>query len=212
MLKIFDSQFLAPNKEYKKLALLSTIDATPDCSQHYLGRVTSLSSSMVNNYIKTFKNDALITVSGETNRSVSYHLTEKGKKFLSSTLLVYSAEVIQIYGTIKREIEEILKEHYSNGVRSVVFFGISETAEVVYTALKNTEIKISGVVDSDKNKQGKTFNGLIIEKPENISKLKPDGLLITSFAKQEEIYSIALNLLKKNKLSKNIKIIRISEG
>ncbi len=212
MLKIFDSQFLAPNKEYKKLALLSTIDSAPDCSQHYLGRVTSLSSSMVNNYIKTFKKEALITVSGETNRSVSYHLTEKGKKFLSSTLLVYSAEVIQIYGTIKRGIEEILKEHYNNGVRNVVFFGVSETAEVVYTALKNTEIEITGVVDSDKNKQGNTFNGLIIEKPENISKLKPDGLLITSFAKQEEIYSIALNLLKKSKLSKNIKIIRISES
>ncbi len=188
MLNNINSKFLLPNKEYRRLSLLYAISESSDRSQHNIGKITNLSSSMVNNYIKSFKAEGLINVTGETNRTQKYHLTPEGEKLLSESVLSYSAEVIQIYGTVKREITKILNGFYDDGIKTVVLFGAAETAEVVFAASKETPLEVTGVVDSDKEKQGKIFDGYTIESPERISKIKPDGVIITSFAKQEEIY------------------------
>jgi FlaA1/EpsC-like NDP-sugar epimerase len=102
--------------------------------------------------------------------------------------LDYSAEIVRLYGTVKDEIANILKGFYKEGIRTVVLFGVAETAEIVYAAAKRTALVIIGVVDSDSAKQGRIFNGLEIRSPEEIEKIRPDAVIITSFGRQEEIY------------------------
>ena len=142
---------------------------------------------MVNNYIKELTQNALITVSGKSNRTRAYHLTEKGKEFLSRHFLAFSTETVQLYASVKHEITSILQEFYNDGIRTVVLFGASDTAEIVHTALQDTRLVVIGVVDSDPVKQGKLFNGNIIQSPGNICTISPDAVLITSFARQTEI-------------------------
>jgi hypothetical protein len=67
-------------------------------------------------------------------------------------------------------------------------FGVAETAEVVYAAIKESSLVVIGVIDSDPTKQGKPFNGLIVQKPERLERINPDAVVITSFGKQEEIH------------------------
>lgn len=185
--------------------MLAILDA-PESSQHAIGKATRLSSSMVNNYIKQLSEEGLINISGATNRTQSYHLTANGQQSLRETLIQYSTDIVQLYGSVKREIAKILSDFYGEGIRTVVLFGAAETAEVVHLAIKQTHLVMIGVVDSDVSKHGKPFNGLIIQAPEEIRRIDPDAVIITSFARQEEIYHCLKNLV-----GRRTKIKKLSE-
>ena len=205
MIEPFHSKYLLPTKEFRCLSVLFAINESSDNSQSVIGEMTNLSSSMVNNYIKNFKHEGLITVTGNTNRTQSYFLTEKGRNILTYSLLGYSAEIVQLYSAVKSEMISILNGIYEEGLRTVVLFGAAETAEIVHAAIKDTDLVVIGVVDNSKEKHGKLFNGLKIHRPDEIMKIKPDGVIITSFARQEEIYAYLKNLVQDK-----IKIKRLS--
>jgi DNA-binding MarR family transcriptional regulator len=188
MFKPFPFKYISPTKFTRCLSVLLSIQKTPDASQHEIARRSDLSSSMVNNYIKQLKQDNLITVKGETNRSLSYHLTPRGQNKLNEALLSFSIETMQLYSFVKREIAQILQSYFEEGIRTLVLFGVAETAEVVYAAIKCTPLIVIGTVDSDPSKHGTPFNGFVIQPPERLTQLKPDAVLITSFSKQEEIH------------------------
>ena len=161
----------------------------PHSSQHLIAQKSHLSSSMVNIYIKELKQAGLITVSGKTNRTTEYHLTPEGQKKLFQDFISFSSEAVQIYAGVKREIIRLLKRYETNGIRTVVLYGASDTAEVVASAIPHTRLVVIGIVDGDRTKQGHIFNGTLIQAPEAISQIDPDAVLITSFARQDEIYN-----------------------
>ncbi|MBF0200687.1 MAG: winged helix-turn-helix transcriptional regulator [Desulfamplus sp.] len=188
MIEPYHSKYLSPSKEFRKLSLLLLIKDGANISQHTLAEKSHLSSSMVNVYIKDLADEALITVSGKSNRTIRYHLTEKGKKFLYKNFLEFSAETVQIYASVKREIIRLLRQFESLGIKNIVLYGASDTAEIVTAAIQHTQITVIGVIDSDPAKHGKIFNGHTIRSPEAIKSIIPDGILITSFAHQNEIH------------------------
>ncbi len=187
MINPFNSKYLSPTKQFRKLSLLLAIHESPESSQHHIGETTMLSASMVNNYIKIFSSNGLIDVYGETHRNRSYHLTKSGQKQLRESLLSYSSEIVQLYSAVKREISRILECSFKEGIRTIVLFGASETAEIVYASIRGTQLVVIGVVDNDLKKHGILFNGLIVQHPDQLKKINPDAVIITSFAQQEEI-------------------------
>jgi DNA-binding MarR family transcriptional regulator len=196
MIEPFNAKYLVPTKDFRCLSLLYTLYEEPSISQKILGQSTHLSSAMVNNYIKQFREDGLIRITGSTNRNTRYHVTEAGHETLTNLLLEYSAEIVQLYSAVKKEIVTILESFPSEGISDVVLFGAGETAEIVYTAIKETELEVIGVVDNATDKHGKMFNGIRVRKPSDIMKIRPDGVIITSFAHQEEIYAYLQELVK----------------
>jgi predicted transcriptional regulator len=188
MIKAFELKYLSPTKQSRLLSVLFSIHEAPDASQHKIAANTNLSSSMVNNYIKWLRQEGFITVLGKTNRTQQYHLSDAGRVILRKSLLDYSAEIVRLYGTVKNEIANILNGFFNEGIRTIVLFGVAETAEIVYAAAKQTDLVIIGVVDSDDSKQGRIFNGLEIKPPEEIHIIRPDAVVITSFGRQEEIF------------------------
>jgi DNA-binding MarR family transcriptional regulator len=188
MFKPFHFQYISPTKHTRCLSVLLSIQKTPDASQHEIAKRSVMSSSMVNNYIKQLRRDNLITIEGKTNRTLSYHLTSHGKNKLNEALLSFSIETMQLYSFVKQEIAQILQGYFKEGIRTLVLFGVAETAEVVFAAIKCTPLVVIGAVDSDRAKHGTPFNGFVIQPPENIIQIKPDAVLITSFSKQEEIH------------------------
>ncbi len=190
MIKPFNSRFFTPTKMLRRLNVLLAIYNDSKSSQHKIGKITHLSSSMVNNYIKEFLDKKLITIKGKTNRTQSYHLTTLGQKELMSLLLDYSAEIIQLYSSSKYEVAEKLNSLQEEGIKEVALFGAAETAEVVHVAIKDSSLIVKAIVDSDPKKHGTPFNGLKIQSPEILKKIKVDAIVITSFGKQEEIYQM----------------------
>lgn len=188
MIEAFNTRYLLPTKELRCLSLLLAIYENPASSQKAIGTSTHLSSSMVNNYMKYFTDEGLVTVSGDTNRTKSYHVTEAGYEILTSSLLDYSAEIVQLYSSVKKEIIHILNGFYNEGIRNIVLYGAAETAEIVYSAAKEAQLQVTGIVDNDKEKYKKPFNGFTIKSSDEISEIDFDAIVIASFGKQEEIY------------------------
>ena len=206
MIKAFPLKFLSPTKRSRLLSVLFSIYDQPDTSQHKIAVDTNLSSSMVNNYVKWLKQEGFITVMGDTNRTQQYHLSESGRIMLRQSLLGYSAEIVRLYSTVKNEISNILKDYYDEGIRTIVLFGVAETAEIVFAAAKRTALVIIGVVDSDTAKQGTIFNGLEIRSPYDLNEIQPDAVVITSFGRQEEIFKQVRTIS-----GEAIKIIKLSD-
>ena len=145
---------------------------------------------MVNSYMKELTDDGLITISNRNNRDCNYHLTGSGKETLNSLLMAYSSEIVQFYAQTKNEISKCIAALINgNQQPSFVLYGASETCELVLRALENfPQITVSAIVDSLPQKQNTLFNGFTIRNPEEIEALRPGCVLITSYAKQEEIF------------------------
>ncbi len=198
MISIDHSQFLLPTKAFRRLTILLTIHYSSSISQHKIAKETGLSSSMVNSYIKELTRAELIKISNRNNRDCNYQLTQQGKDELTSLLMEYSAEIVQFYAQTKNELSKRIAA-ILNGSRKtrIVLFGASETCELVMRAMDNfPQAKVAAIVDSVPEKQGSAFHGFTVMRPEEIEDIKPDCVLITSYAKQDEIYDSTRHLEK----------------
>lgn len=164
---------------------------------------------MVNNYIKQLSACGSLTITNRNNRDCDYQLTRQGQQELNSLLMDYSAEIVQFYAQTRSEISKRLKKFFSRKRQiSIVLFGASDTCELVMRALGDfPQANIVGIVDSNPSKHGVSFNGIPIRSPEIIESIHPDYVLITSYAKQDEIYEAT-----KHFLEKGIKIKRLLES
>ena len=183
-----DLQFFKSSPLFKRLLILTALEQNPSISQHTLAHEVGLTSSMVNNYIRTLSENRLISVKGSTNRTMSYTLTPKGIREKMSLLISYNLETTSLYMDAKKEFAQRLQKIYEEGIHSAVLFGAGETAEIIYNASQSLKLEIIGIVDSDPAKQQKLFGNLIIKAPHCIEEIKPDGVIIASVGRQDEIY------------------------
>ena len=183
-----DLTFFKASPLFKRLLILTALEQNPAISQHTLAHEVGLTSSMVNNYIRELSKNRLISIKGTTNRTMSYNLTSKGIREKMALLISYKLETTALYMDAKKEFAQRLQTIYEEGIHSAVLFGAGETAEILYNASQSLKLEIIGVVDSDPAKQEKRFGNLIIKPPHCIEEIKPDGVIIASVGRQEEIY------------------------
>ena len=182
-------KFFKHSPLFKRLLILSAIEKNPFISQSRLAKQVDLTSSMVNNYIREMSHKKNITIKGKTNRTMSYNLTPKGFEEKMSLLIAYTLETTGLYQDAKQEFAQRLQQIYEEGIHNVVLFGASETAEILYNSSKPLDLEIIGIVDNDPDKQGTLFGNLVIQPPDFIERINPDGVIIASVGRQNEIYA-----------------------
>ena len=197
-------RFFKPNRLLRELSLLLGFEQNPAMSQHDIAKTAGISSSMAHNYVKYFVEEGLITVEGETNRTMQYLVTAAGKDRTHDLLARYFEEVVHLYALAKKEFERKLWNLYCQGVRSAVLFGAAATGELVYNAARHTPIRIIGIVDNDVSKQHQKFGELEVLSPTVIESLQPDGVIISAFGRPQEIYAEIQHLQ-----DKGIAVIRL---
>jgi len=190
-------KFFKHSPLFKRLLILAAIEKDPHISQNNLAEEVGLTSSMINNYIRELSKEELISIQGKTNRTMSYNLTLKGLKEKMSLLIAYTLETTGLYQDAKQEFAQRLQKIYEEGIHNAVLFGAGETAEILYNASKSLDLEIIGIVDNDPDKQGKLFGNLIIQTPEFIERISPDGVIIASLGRQDEIHEQISSLTTK---------------
>ena len=190
-------KFFKHSPLFKRLLILAAIEKNPHISQGSLAAEVGLTSSMVNNYIRELSQKELISIKGKTNRTMTYNLTHKGLEEKMSLLISYTLETTGLYQDAKQEFAQRLQKIYEEGIHNAVLFGASETAEILYNASKSLDLEIIGIVDNDPDKQGKLFGNLIIQPPDFIERINPDGVIIASIGRQDEIYEQIHSLTNK---------------
>jgi len=176
---------------YKSLLLLDEISKGMPLSQRDMSRKLNLALGLVNSYLKNLVAKGYVTVKAIPARRYAYYLTPKG--FAEKTRLSYQLlkDYTRIYRETRGNLKRLFEEMKESNVKKLVFAGADEIAEIAYITLQETDLQLAGIVDGAL--AGRKFFGFVIKPLSEISNLKFDCVVITSYLMREKIHDDLLN-------------------
>ena len=97
-------QLLRLSRECREMAVLAEIGKSDAVSQRSLARAAGVSATMINAYVDDLLGRGLLDVTGETNRTYRYHLTEAGRLRHEEIFRQLVREVFELYLQLKHEM------------------------------------------------------------------------------------------------------------
>ena len=171
---------------YKSLRLLDEISKGEPMSQRDLSKKLNVALGLVNSYIKNLVSKGYVTIKTIPSKRYAYYLTSKG--FAEKTRLTYHhlQNFTNLYREARRDFKELFSNLYNEGVKSIVFAGADESAEIAYLSLQEFDIRFAGIVDIER--AGKDFFKYKIMPLERIKEIDADFIIVSSFLKRDETY------------------------
>jgi DNA-binding MarR family transcriptional regulator len=176
-----------PSKSMRDLQFLEELEKTPNLSQRELSNKFGIALGVTNACLKRMARRGWIKLRKVPPRRIGYYLTPKGfaeKAKLTMTFLSYN---IHHYSRLKSMIGEKFLEMASQGVKRVIFYGVSDEMEIAYVTLQGTNMELVAIVDDSDGVKGKNILGREAKDPGEIDGLGADAVLITSILEKEEI-------------------------
>ena len=186
-------------QEIRTLKILEEIDKDYTQSQRDLSSKLNISLGLVNSFIKRLAKKGYFKITTIPKNRAKYILTPKGaveKTRLTYQYLHYSFE---FYRSARNNLRKHFMKLVEQGVKRVVFYGVSDIAEIAYISLQETSIKMIAIVDDKKT--GMIFLGHVVKSPDLLKSLSFDKILITFM--DNELASVD-KLLKRGIARKNI--------
>jgi DNA-binding MarR family transcriptional regulator len=156
---------------------MDEIDHNGIHSQRELSQRLDISLGLVNTFLKRLVNKGYFKVTTMPRNRVKYFLTPEGlarKAKLTAEYLRYS---VNFYRNIKDLLLDKYAEMEKNQVKSILFFGAGEVADLAYLYLQLTTIRLAGIIDE--SKKGRTFFGQEIVGLEGAGQAGWDMILVT---------------------------------
>lgn len=100
-------QLIKPTRECREMAVLAEIEKTSAVSQRSLARAAGVSATMINAYVDDLVGRGLLDVTGETNRTYRYHLTETGRSRREEIFQQLSKEIFELYAQLKHDLKAV---------------------------------------------------------------------------------------------------------
>lgn len=183
-------KFFNPTIVYKELILLQEIEKNPSITQKELGSIIGAAPSMINVYIKELEEENYLKREYISTKTVNYKITPEGIKRKNYLLIVYMRELLGLYYLAKNNVEEFLSKVEEKGYKNLLLYGAGEVAETIIGVIRdreNSTLNILGVIDDDKEKQGKEILGYKIISRQQIPNYPHDAIIITSYTFEEDI-------------------------
>ncbi len=183
-------RFFDPTSELKILLLLEQIQNSNKITQDKLARYIHSAPSMINTYIKQLETEGFLVKNKKTKRNVEYIITKKGMDRKNYLLVTYMNELIELYNLTKINIELFVKKLVRRNYKNCVFYGAGETSKVIINVISDMsklDFKLLFLVDDDKKKQGKIFEGYDVFNNEKLKECDIDAVIITSCVYEKEI-------------------------
>src|SRR6185295_16560848 len=99
-------QLIRLSRECREMAVLAEIGKSDAVSQRSLARAAGVSATMINAYVDDLVGRGLLDVTGETNRTYRYHLTEAGRLRHEEIFRQLVREVFELYFQLKHEMRQ----------------------------------------------------------------------------------------------------------
>lgn len=188
--------------EHLKAKILSELSGNDSLTQRDLSKRLGIALGLVNSYIKNLISKGYVTVRAIPPKRYLYFLTPEG--FTEKTRLTYHLlhDYTRIYREARNNLKGLFNELRADGVKRVVFAGADEVAELAYITLQETDLSLSGVVDTDT--AGGTFFGRDIKPLGAIKQMNYNCIVVTSYSRRERIYR---GLLDNNVCKEDIRVI-----
>ena len=166
------------------LQLLGEIDRNGSSSQRELSQRLNLSVGLVNTFLKRLTNKGYFKVKTLPRKRLKYFLTPEGLARKSKLTAEYLRYSINFYKDIKHLLLNKYQEMEGKQVRTILFFGAGEVAELAYLYLQLTSLQLAGIIDEQK--KGRTFFGHAIAGLDRIHVSDWDRILLTRLEGTEE--------------------------
>lgn len=175
---------------YKSLLLLDEIAKGEPLSQRDLSKRLHIALGLVNSYVKNLIAKGYVTIKEIPSRRYVYYLTPTG--FAEKTRLTYHhlQNYTNLYRNARKDFQKLFQDLYLQNVRSVVFAGADELAEIAYLSLQEVDIELAAVVDD--SAEGRSFFRTTVMPFHTISHLNYDSVILTSFLKRDLVYQLLL--------------------
>ena len=99
-------QLIKPSRECREMAVLAEIGKCDAVSQRGLARAAGVSATMINAYVDDLVARGLLDVTGDTNRTYCYRLTEAGRTRHEEIFRELCREVFELHAQLKRRLLE----------------------------------------------------------------------------------------------------------
>lgn len=171
--------------DYRSLLLLDEISMGTELTQRDLSVKLGVALGLINSYVKNLVSKGYVTVSTIPKKRYRYYLTPSG--FAEKTRLTYRhlQNFTNLYKTARKDFHRFFNELKDSNIKRVVFCGIDEVAEIAYLSLKESNLKLAGVVDA--SGAGKLFFGHDVRAIEDAGEMDCDIIVITSFNNNEAL-------------------------
>src|SRR4030042_2716158 len=178
--------FFKPSEGLRDLRLLEELERNPIISQRELSHKFGIALGVTNACLKRMARKGWIRIRGFDHRRIGYYLTPKG--FVEKSKLTFNlvSGIVQHYSELKQVIGERLLEMQREGIKRIVFYGVSDEMEVAYVTLQGVNLKLVGIVEDDEKMKPRIIFGYEIEPVSRVQELKPDCILITSLSENEK--------------------------
>lgn len=183
--------FLKPTKLFKEYLILDMIEKDSNITQRVIASAIDSSVSIVNDYLFCYEEEDLIIKTKYSNKNVEYFLTKKGLQRRKVLNVSYLNASQKLYNLAKENIENFLLLIESKGYKNILLYGAGEVCEILLNTInssKNINIKALAVIDDDRDKIGKQIAHTNIIARAKINDIDHDGILISSYTNNEEIY------------------------
>ena len=166
------------------LRLMAEIDRHDDHSQRALSRRLNLSLGLVNTFLKRLVTKGYFKVKTMPKNRLKYFLTPEGLARKSRLTVEYLQYSMNFYKDIKHLLLKNYKEMEKSDVRSILFYGAGEVAELAYLYIQLTNLKLAGIIDDEQ--RGKDFFGIKIEGVARLRQPDWDMVLLTRLENTDE--------------------------
>ncbi len=190
------------NQDIRTLKILEEIEKSSRVSQRDLAEHLNISLGLVNSFFKRLAKKDFFRVCAAPKNRIKYILTPKGVVEKNRLTYAYIQYSFQFFSDARQKIKRTLKKLEEDGIHDIIFYGISDLAEITYTSLEETPLKFKAMVD-DRNR-GKLFLGHPIRSFDALNTISFDKILITAFSAKKN----PVDILMKKKIHKD-KIVLI---
>jgi len=173
-------------EQYRSLRILDELSNNDSMTQRDLSSNLGIALGLVNSYVKNLVKKGFITVRTIPTKRYAYYLTPKG--FTEKTRLTFDMlhDYTRVYREARRNFKLLFHELEAGGMKTVIFAGADETAEIAYITLQETHIELVHVVDNDL--AGKNFFGRTIQPVLAIQDMHYDTVIVTSYLKRKQMF------------------------
>lgn len=148
-------------EDFHILRLMGEVDRNGSRTQRELSRRLNVSVGLVNAFMKRLIEKGYFKAKTMPQNRLKYLLTPRGLAEKSRLTIEYLGYSVNFY----REVKDLLLKKFEKleelGIKSILFMGTGEVAELAYLYLQLTGIRLLGIVDERGN--GRSFFGFRVE-------------------------------------------------
>jgi DNA-binding MarR family transcriptional regulator len=181
-----NANIFKPSEEMRDLRLLEELEKNPIISQRELSHKFGIALGVTNACLRRMARKGWIRIRDLNRRRIGYYLTPKGLVEKARLTLHLISFRVQHYVELKRIVGKRFLEMQHDGMKRIVFYGVSDEMEVAYITLQGVALKLVGIVEDDEKFKAQIIFGYELEPVSRIKELKPDCILITSLAENDQ--------------------------